>query len=462
MRFPLGTSTDGPRMKIDRAKISHYAKSGVPLVIKSQDMPASTLGALGTILEVYLNELDQAHLREVLTYCLKELVSNAQAATRQGGDDRYLKVAFLIQNYVLFLSVKNSTVVSPSNHERIQAQVSRAWEYNAWEECFSDCPEQGAGLGLTTLVLLLKRMGLSPSSLDFASSQGETTVTLRIPMARVKWELVQTITDEIASVIQSIPPFPANLRRLFHLLEDPQVEFRLLADELAQDPAMTADLIKYINSASIRKSKRIESLEEAIRIVGTQGLKDLMYPYGAHRILGPYLDQQKQLWDSAARVSFYASELARQGRFDWYEKGATQIAGLLYNLGQIVLTFVHPDLSLKVLDFCRRKQLSIEVFDNLTQSVNPSVLGARIAEKWNFPDDLIVLLRYQNRPAEAPAFLSSAVCAVSLASSLRSVELGLMQYDQISEEVLDRLGLGREQALALHQEFLGIAATADQ
>jgi HD-like signal output (HDOD) protein len=487
-------------MEIDRAKVHHAAKNGIPLVIRSHNLPADTRETLEKLLRTFLEELGQTGFFDLLAYGLRELADNGLRANLKrvhfqecGLDindpeqnarglasfaadsadtaqryqtllveqDRWIKVTFLIRAETLYLNVRNNATATTLELETLRQRVAGAWRFGSIGEYFSPGPSgnEGAGLGLVTLVLILRKLGLDDRSFEFGLAGTDTSATLKIPMSRLKRETVEQITREISAAVDSIPPFPANLQNLFRLLEDPEVEFRLLADELAKDPAITADLIKYINSASARGYKRIDSLEEAIRIVGTRGLKDLMYPYGAHKILGPYLAKQRQLWDNAVQVSRYAVELAKEFRFDWNEKGQTQIVGLLYNLGQIVLTFLYPEMSLRILEFCRAKRLSIATFDALTQSVNPAALGALITEKWNFPEDLVLVLRHQNSPLEAPEALRRAAAAVCLASSLRSVELGLLQYSQFTEDWLAPLGLDPDQLPGLHERLLNTAGT---
>ena len=480
-------------MLVDINKIRDAIKDGIPLVIKTYALPSATEAALEKLLRVFLEELGQSPLIELLSFGLRELVNNAKKANlrrahflerglnigneadnKEGmatfvqdctafakryaevlvANDLYLKVTFLVRNSTFYLSVRNNAVPTALELQDVRNRVSRAWTSGTIMKYFDASPsEPEAGLGLPTLVLLLRKLGLNQQAFDLGFVNNETVAVLRIPVSHSRPEIVDEIAEEISSVVQSIPPFPKNLQNLFQLIEDPEVEFSLLAAELAKDPALTADLIKYINSAQNRGHKRIENLEEAIRIVGTQGLKDLMYPYGAHKILGEYLAKQKQLWANATQVSRYAVDLARDLRFDRHEKGRTQIAGLLYNLGQIVMTFLYPEQSLNILEFCRKKKLSIELFDELTQSINPAALGALIAEKWRFPDDLVQLIRHQSRPSGAPGLLQGAASAVYLAASLRSVELGLLCYEQISEESIAPLGLALEKVHETHERL---------
>jgi len=467
-------------MNLDRNKVIHAARVGIPLIVKTHTLPAQTEADLEEILGIYLTEMGNSGLLDKLSYCLRELTGNAKKANtkrvyfQHKGLDLHnpadyeagmrsfkadtlenigtylslqekaglsIKVSFLIRHQTLLITVRNNAAILPAERERAQSRADRSWGFDSMDDAFADLLDdsEGAGLGIGILVLMLRKMGLDHRSFRLESLPEETVAVLTVPMDHVRRTQVNQVADKVAAVVDSLPPFPENLRHLLKLLEDPEVDFAALAVQLGRDPAMTADVLKYINSARNRGFTKIESLQEAIRIVGTQGLKDLMYPYGAHKLLAKYLDKQRDLWENATRVSLYAAELAREFRFSWGDQSRAQIAGLLYNLGQIILTFLHPELSAKVLRFCRTKGFSIELFDSLTASINPSDLGARIAEKWKFPEELVETLRFQTQPRDAQEGHRPVATVVHLAASLRYVELNLLQYDQMSETVLTDL-----------------------
>jgi len=480
-------------MNIDRAKVVHAARNGIPLVIKTHTLPSKTEADLEEILLIYLEELGQSVLKDHLSYCLKELTVNAKKANTkrvyfqekglrlespveyekgmksfktdtldniqhylelQEQKDLYIKVTYLIRNSVLYMSVRNNAPITPKELTRVYDRVARSRAFESMEEAFGEVLDdsEGAGLGIVIMILMLRKMGLTEKSFDLNQVGTETSASLTIPMNAIKLERVNLIADEILSVIDSLPPFPENLEKLLRLLGNPEVTFETLASQLSHDPAMTADLIKYVNSAKYGMRKRIENLQDAVRIVGIQGLKDLVYPYGAHKLLDKYMIKQKNLWQNATKVSFYASEMARDFKLDREDQSQAQIAGILYNLGQIILSFIHPQQSNNIMDFCRKKGFSIELFDELTQAINPSDLGARIAEKWNFPEDLVQIIRYQNHPQGAVPALQPVTCIVHLAGSLLSVEMDLMTYGQVNAGVLRALKLSDPAKLAAVHE----------
>jgi len=479
-------------MNIDRNKVVHAARNGIPLVIKTHTLPPQTEADLEEILLIYLQELGQAGLKDHLAYCLKELTVNAKKANTkrvyfqekglrldvpadyekgmrsfktdtltniqhyleiQEQKDLYIKVTYLIRNNVLYLSVRNNVPISPKELTRVFDRVARSRAFESMEEAFGEVLDdsEGAGLGIVIMVLMLRKMGLTEKSFDLNQVGNDTSASLTIPMNAVKLERVNLIAEEIIHEVETLPPFPENLEKLLRLLGNPDVQMEDLAAQLSHDPAMTADLIRYVNSAKYGIRKRIENLQDAVRIVGIQGLKDMVYPYGAHKLLDKYMAKQRHLWQNAAKVSFYAFELAKEFRLSREDQSQAQIAGILYNLGQIILSFLHPDQSARIMDFCRKKAFSIELFDELTQAINPSDLGAKIADKWNFPEDLVEIIRFQNQPQSAHPSLQPVAASVYLASSFLSIEQDLLNYGQLNPAVLRVMKLtDAERLAALH------------
>lgn len=469
-------------MNIDPNKVLHAARMGIPLVVKTHSLAPETEVELEEILALYLAELGQSALKDHLSYCLRELTGNAKKANTKrvyfqekglnlddaadyqkgmltfktdtlGDIGRYLrlqeaqdlsiKVTFLIRKQVLYLNIRNNVPAASAELTRAYDRIARSRAFASMEEAFEEVLDdsEGAGLGITILILMLRKMGLTERSFDLTVAGNETVASLSIPMEGVRLETVEVLTSELVGAVDSLPPFPENLQRVLTLLEQPDVEFQAVATQLSRDPVLTAGLIRYLNSAQLGNRKTIGSLRDAVQVVGLKGLRDFIYPYGAHQVLGPYLASQKSLWENASRVSAYATSLARDLGFGLTERNLSQIAGILYNLGQILIVHLKPEQTGRMLEFCRTKGLGVDVFDQLTQAINPSELGALAAERWNFPDDLVEVLRHQSRPQGAPAALKPVSCLVYLAGMLLWVEQGLVQEDKIDHDILRALKL---------------------
>jgi HD-like signal output (HDOD) protein len=73
--------------------------------------------------------------------------------------------------------------------------------------------------------------------------------------------------------------------------------------------------------------------------------------------------------------------------------------------------------------------------------MNHADIGALLAEKWNFSESLINIIRYHHDPASAPEQDRVLVDTVYLANMLCEYERGDVVFDQFDHRVLERFGI---------------------
>lgn len=176
------------------------------------------------ILSVFLDACDESYLYNCLSYCLFELLDNASKANAKriyfqeqnlniNDDTDYqsgmksfkknlsdnkehfkqelsagrLQVHLqLSADDVISVSVSNNTKITSTEKERIQAKIEKTKEYNDVADAFADIDQtEGSGLGIITIVIMLKRLGLDPNCLSFSTSEDETIAAIVIPKDRL-------------------------------------------------------------------------------------------------------------------------------------------------------------------------------------------------------------------------------------------------------------------------------------
>jgi HD-like signal output (HDOD) protein len=79
--------------------------------------------------------------------------------------------------------------------------------------------------------------------------------------------------------------------------------------------------------------------------------------------------------------------------------------------------------------------------------MNHAEIGALLAEKWNFPETLVSIIRYHHSPQEAPRNKELAE-AVYLADILARAENGAAAFDQIDKVTLANYGLSSKSQIS--------------
>jgi putative nucleotidyltransferase with HDIG domain len=339
---------------------------------------------------------------------------------------------------------------------RIHDKIARSRQYNTLEDALSQVLDdsEGAGLGLVIMVLMLKKMGLDEDCFDITGTDKETIARLTIPLEKTKVESMDTLANAIVNQVNSMPQFPENILIVQKLITDPKSDMADIARQISMDPSITADMLKMVNSAQYMHTKKVDSITEAVRMVGIRGIKNLLYSYGSQKVLGEETSEKKQLWDHSYRTAFYAYNLIKNFHKDHNLLDDAYVGGILHDMGKIIFSTVHPDLLQKIKEFCVEKNLPASTFEDLAGGMNHAEIGALVAEKWNFPEALVCTIRFHHDPLSAPEAHLPLVETVYLANMFCEYEKSNVVFDQFDPTVLEHFGISsKKQIDALLEQF---------
>lgn len=471
---------------IDITEIQRAALRSIPLTFRLTSLPHESHALLDRILEAYLLELGQELILEPLGYCVKELIINAQKANtkrlffEEKGLDinsetdyergmetfraecaerlehwldllkqrgQYIGVTFHATRGSLAISVRNGAVLTHREQVRIFDRITRARAYHSFVEALAQPIDtaEGAGLGIMILLQFLKRMGLGEEAFGIESRGGHTVAELRIPMNKVQLEKIGVLTQAIVRDVDALPHFSETILDLIHLSEEPRATISQIAGRIATDPALTADLLKLVNSAHYMLPRRVNNILQGVKIVGMRGLRNLLYTYGAQKILGEKYSEMKALWDHSYRTAYYAFMLARsfKARADILDD--VYVSGILHDLGQIIVSYLHPQAMEQVALFCKEKDIPPRILERFSFGLNHADIGALIARKWNFPEQLVHGIKHHHEPLVTPVQYKDVVFCVYLANAFSDLERGYVTFEQIETPVLLEFGIRSEE-----------------
>jgi putative nucleotidyltransferase with HDIG domain len=186
-----------------------------------------------------------------------------------------------------------------------------------------------------------------------------------------------------------------------------------------------------------------------VKMVGLLGIRNLLYSYGTFQILGSgdTGSDKKKLWDHSYRTAYYAYNIAKN--FKGGVKGLqddSYVGGMLHDMGKIVFSSVHPELLDKIRGFCKDKGIPSDTFEDIAGGMNHAEIGARIAEKWNFPDSLVAAIRFHHEPALMTADFKDVVNTVYLGNIFCEYENGNVGFEQVESYVLAEYGITNEKS----------------
>ncbi len=225
--------------------------------------------------------------------------------------------------------------------------------------------------------------------------------------------------DDIVARIGRLPPLPTTVLRLVSIVSDPSSSLAQIVETIRYDQAITADVLRLCNSAYFGLVRKVESLDDAVRLLGTVKILQLVMAAHTRALLSRpqegYGLPAGALWRHSVGVALAAQLLARPMRST--QLGLLFTAGLLHDIGKVALNeFVAREYA----EIARRvaeEHVSFAEAEEAVLGFTHPELGGRLAELWNLPESIVLAVRYHHAP-EATTAAQDLVDAVHLADAV--------------------------------------------
>lgn len=197
----------------------------------------------------------------------------------------------------------------------------------------------------------------------------------------------------------NIPSIPKLVQELIANFDDEQSHSRDIAKKLQMDQALSAKVLRLANSARYGAGRKINSIDAAVITLGFNALKTLVIASGitsASKNI-PGLDQQ-QFWRTSFSVASIAKMLAKLAHQDG---DAAFTCGMLHNIGDMLLFLAHKDQMLHIDAVADATGVSKSMLEQTQFGCNYMDVGAELARRWNFPEEICLAIANQEQPEEA-------------------------------------------------------------
>jgi HD-like signal output (HDOD) protein len=212
------------------------------------------------------------------------------------------------------------------------------------------------------------------------------------------FKAVQQILEKIEAKPEYIPRRPALLPKLLATVNDADATMNEMSRIIAQDPALTGNLLRIANSPFYRSGNTpIESIDRAVTLVGVQGIRSIIATALLQPLMaagaGSFNKFPELVWEHTLYSATIAETHATQ--VENAEPFVSQLVGLLYGLSAIVVFRIVRD------QFAAQPQLTPDpgsVARLLETWVAPT--AGRIAASWELSQRVQYALESQTLAAE--------------------------------------------------------------
>jgi len=245
--------------------------------------------------------------------------------------------------------------------------------------------------------------------------------------------MVRKPQDLVKGVVKLIS-LPEIYIRVSQVLEDPNHNAKQLGDIISHDPALTARILRIVNSAYYSFASKIELVSRAVSVIGEEDLRNLVLATSAvdtfKRIPNQLVDIDL-FWRHSVHTGIVSRLLSKHCNILHGER--LFVAGMLHDIGKLILYFKEPELSQQVLIAAAESDGQLYRSEQEIIGFTHGDVGAALIEAWQLSETLKEVAAYHHSPLKAKKYRMET----SIVHIANSVVNALGPDIEIDEHILD-------------------------
>lgn len=193
---------------------------------------------------------------------------------------------------------------------------------------------------------------------------------------------VENLIQDV-STIHSLPLFYS---RLDEAINHPRSSITDIAKIISEDQGLTARVLKLANSPLFGYFSKIESITQAVTIIGVQQVRDLALALSVMDVfkgIPEDIVNMQQFWRHSITTGLTARLLATSQREANLERFF--VAGILHDVGRLVMFSKLPDLCREMLEECRAASRLLYQVERERLGFDHADVGGSLLRRWKIP-----------------------------------------------------------------------------
>ena len=225
----------------------------------------------------------------------------------------------------------------------------------------------------------------------------------------------------LVSQVTTLPSLPIVFAELMRELRSEEASLARVGELIASDVAMTTKLLQLVNSSFFGLPRRVATPQQAVQLLGLNVIRPVALSAGifaqfkVDSLPGYSLEN---LTAHAMHVSRVAQRIAADLTTDRTLVGDSLLAGLIHDVGQLVLASGLTEGFQRALDRARENAVPLYVAERAELGVDHAALGAYLLELWGLPEPVVEAVAFHHEPSKCPCQEVTPLTAVHVANAL--------------------------------------------
>ena len=262
--------------------------------------------------------------------------------------------------------------------------------------------------------------------------------------------------DLVRCVVQVASP-PLVYTRLLEVINHPRSGAADISRVIGEDMGLASRLLRVVNGAFFSFPRKIETVSQAVTIVGTTQVRDLALATSVmtlFRDIPRDLVDMQSFWRHSLAVGVGARVLAshrREGSIERYF-----LAGVLHDIGRLIMFSEIRNTCREILQESRTTGRPLHQVERNVLGFDHGRVGGALMEQWNLAGSLQESVEYHHRPQQASRFPTEAATvhvADIMANALGCGSSGETRPPGLVPEAWSHLGLEAVMIPVILDEF---------
>ncbi len=206
-----------------------------------------------------------------------------------------------------------------------------------------------------------------------------------------------------------VTSLPVIFDRITEVINKPLSSFKDIANVISEDQGLTASLLRIANSAFYGFPSKIETVSDAVRLIGIQQVRDLVFATSVRRLFRPSpkdLIDIESFWRHSIACGILARILAtlrHEGNVERYF-----VAGIIHDIGRLIIFTKIPDISRRVLLTYKSSDKLLYIVEREILGFDHAEVGNLLLKKWKLPIRLQEMVANHHNPSRSSDYSMEA------------------------------------------------------
>jgi len=213
--------------------------------------------------------------------------------------------------------------------------------------------------------------------------------------------------------LKNLPTMPGVFQEINKSIQNPETTAEDIAKIISSDQALSAKILRIVNSVLYGFPRRISNIRHALIILGFDVVKGLLLSSSVFDIMlaRGFLG----LWQHSIGCAISAGVIAK--KLNMPDPEEVFVAALLHDLGKVIIKLELPEESLLIEQKAIDNQISIYEAEKDILGFTHATVGKWLCQEWYLPNKLAYPITYHHQP-NLSEFAIQSTAVVHVADSL--------------------------------------------